>query len=232
MLGTLGFFVPAAILVALVVVAVVRDRRLNAREEAAEAQRAGDGARGDPYSAASRLSTDASVSSTAAAISVRNAASNAWAAAGWRRATVSCTRASCSGGAPASTNDCKPLADEHPHVGLRDLADVLVHPLLRVDEIVRRHAQRHDLQAGGQQRGVQDAELALADALDEAESTSRSTSGGVLGHPGPGGQLRAGDRSPAPAAATAPSRARCRARVVELAVAGADASVRSIIASE
>jgi hypothetical protein len=40
-LGTLGFFVPAAILVALVVFAVVRDRRLTAREEALEAQRAG-----------------------------------------------------------------------------------------------------------------------------------------------------------------------------------------------
>jgi len=40
-LGTLGFFVPAAILVALVVFAVVRDRRLNAREEADEALRAG-----------------------------------------------------------------------------------------------------------------------------------------------------------------------------------------------
>lgn len=39
-LGTLGFFVPAAILIALVVFAVVRDRRLNAREEAEEAQRA------------------------------------------------------------------------------------------------------------------------------------------------------------------------------------------------
>lgn len=38
-LGTLGFFVPAAILVALVVFAVVRDRRLNAREEAEEARR-------------------------------------------------------------------------------------------------------------------------------------------------------------------------------------------------
>jgi hypothetical protein len=36
-LGTLGFFVPAAILIALVVFAVVRDRRLNAREEAEEA---------------------------------------------------------------------------------------------------------------------------------------------------------------------------------------------------
>lgn len=36
-LGTIGFFVPAAILVALVVGAVVRDRRLAAREEAAEA---------------------------------------------------------------------------------------------------------------------------------------------------------------------------------------------------
>ena len=36
-LGTLGFFVPAAILVALVVVAVVRDRRLAAQEEADEA---------------------------------------------------------------------------------------------------------------------------------------------------------------------------------------------------
>ena len=39
-LGTLGFFVPAAILVALVVFAVVRDRRLNAHEEAEEARRA------------------------------------------------------------------------------------------------------------------------------------------------------------------------------------------------
>ena len=38
-LGTLGFFVPAAILIALVVFAVVRDRRLNAREEAEEAHR-------------------------------------------------------------------------------------------------------------------------------------------------------------------------------------------------
>jgi hypothetical protein len=38
-LGTLGFFVPAAILVALVVFAVIRDRRLNAREEAEEAHR-------------------------------------------------------------------------------------------------------------------------------------------------------------------------------------------------
>ncbi len=41
-LGTLGFFVPAAILVALVVVAVVRDRRLAAREAEEEAaQQAG-----------------------------------------------------------------------------------------------------------------------------------------------------------------------------------------------
>ena len=40
-LGTLGFFVPAAILIALVVFAVVRDRRLTAREEAEDAQRAG-----------------------------------------------------------------------------------------------------------------------------------------------------------------------------------------------
>ena len=40
-LGTLGFFVPAAILIGLVVFAVVRDRRLTAREEAEEAQRAG-----------------------------------------------------------------------------------------------------------------------------------------------------------------------------------------------
>ena len=39
-LGTLGFFVPAAILVGLVVFAVVRDRRLSAREEAQEATRA------------------------------------------------------------------------------------------------------------------------------------------------------------------------------------------------
>jgi hypothetical protein len=40
-LGTLGFFVPAAVLIALVVVAVVRDRRLSAREEAAEIAEAG-----------------------------------------------------------------------------------------------------------------------------------------------------------------------------------------------
>jgi hypothetical protein len=39
-IGTVGFFVPAAILVALVVGAVVRDRRISAREEAAEADRA------------------------------------------------------------------------------------------------------------------------------------------------------------------------------------------------
>jgi flagellar biosynthesis/type III secretory pathway M-ring protein FliF/YscJ len=38
--ATLGFFVPAAILIGLVVFAVVRDRRLNAREEAEEAHRA------------------------------------------------------------------------------------------------------------------------------------------------------------------------------------------------
>ncbi len=39
-IGTVGFFVPAAILVGLVAAAVVRDRRLSAREEAAEADRA------------------------------------------------------------------------------------------------------------------------------------------------------------------------------------------------
>jgi hypothetical protein len=38
-LGTIGFFVPAAILIALVIGAVVRDRRLNAREEAEDARR-------------------------------------------------------------------------------------------------------------------------------------------------------------------------------------------------
>jgi hypothetical protein len=36
-IGTVGFFVPAVILIALVVGAVVRDRRLRAREGAAEA---------------------------------------------------------------------------------------------------------------------------------------------------------------------------------------------------
>jgi len=36
LIGTVGFFVPAAALIALVVGAVVRDRRLSAREEAAE----------------------------------------------------------------------------------------------------------------------------------------------------------------------------------------------------
>jgi hypothetical protein len=35
-IGTLGFFVPAAILLTVVVVAVVRDRRLAAQEEADE----------------------------------------------------------------------------------------------------------------------------------------------------------------------------------------------------
>ena len=37
-LGTVGFFIAAAVLIALVVGAVVRDRRLTAREAAAEAQ--------------------------------------------------------------------------------------------------------------------------------------------------------------------------------------------------
>jgi hypothetical protein len=37
MIGTVGFFVPAAVLIAVVVGAVVRDRRLSAREAAAEA---------------------------------------------------------------------------------------------------------------------------------------------------------------------------------------------------
>jgi hypothetical protein len=39
-IGTVGFFVPAALLVALVVGAVVRDRRLHAREEADDAYEA------------------------------------------------------------------------------------------------------------------------------------------------------------------------------------------------
>lgn len=39
--ATLGFFVPAAILIGFVVFAVVRDRRLNAREAAEEARREG-----------------------------------------------------------------------------------------------------------------------------------------------------------------------------------------------
>lgn len=38
-IGTVGFFVPAAILIALVVGAVVRDRRLTAAEEAEDARR-------------------------------------------------------------------------------------------------------------------------------------------------------------------------------------------------
>jgi hypothetical protein len=37
-LGTIGFFVPAALLIALVVGAVVRDRRLSAREAAEDAR--------------------------------------------------------------------------------------------------------------------------------------------------------------------------------------------------
>ncbi len=36
LIGTVGFFVPAAALIALVVGAVVRDRRLSAQERAAE----------------------------------------------------------------------------------------------------------------------------------------------------------------------------------------------------
>jgi hypothetical protein len=35
-IGTVGFFVPAAILIGIVVGAVVRDRRLSAREDAEE----------------------------------------------------------------------------------------------------------------------------------------------------------------------------------------------------
>ncbi len=38
-IGTVGFFVPAAVLIGLVVGAVVRDRRISAREDAAEARR-------------------------------------------------------------------------------------------------------------------------------------------------------------------------------------------------
>ena len=37
-IGTIGFFVPAAILIALVVGAVLRDRRLSAQEAAADDQ--------------------------------------------------------------------------------------------------------------------------------------------------------------------------------------------------
>jgi hypothetical protein len=40
-IGTVGFFVPAAILVALVAGAVVRDRRISAREAGEEASRQG-----------------------------------------------------------------------------------------------------------------------------------------------------------------------------------------------
>jgi len=40
-IATLGFFVPAAILIGLVVFAVVRDRRISAREEAEESRREG-----------------------------------------------------------------------------------------------------------------------------------------------------------------------------------------------
>ncbi|SEK83448.1 hypothetical protein SAMN04515665_105184 [Blastococcus sp. DSM 46786] len=40
-IGTVGFFVPAAVLVALVAGAVVRDRRISAREAAAEVDRRG-----------------------------------------------------------------------------------------------------------------------------------------------------------------------------------------------
>jgi HAMP domain-containing protein len=39
--ATLGFFVPAAILIGFVVFAVVRDRRLSAREEAEESRHEG-----------------------------------------------------------------------------------------------------------------------------------------------------------------------------------------------
>ena len=40
-IGTVGFFVPAAVLVALVAGAVVRDRRISAREAAEERTREG-----------------------------------------------------------------------------------------------------------------------------------------------------------------------------------------------
>ena len=43
-LGTIGFFVPAVILVGLVVGAVVRDRRLHARDEAQDAAATGNAA--------------------------------------------------------------------------------------------------------------------------------------------------------------------------------------------
>ena len=49
-IGTIGFFVPAALLIALVVGAVVRDRRLHAREE----RLAQDLAANDPAAATPR----------------------------------------------------------------------------------------------------------------------------------------------------------------------------------
>jgi hypothetical protein len=39
-IGTVGFFVPAAVLIGLVIGAVVRDRRLSAREDAEDARQA------------------------------------------------------------------------------------------------------------------------------------------------------------------------------------------------
>ena len=54
-IGTLGFFVPAAILIALVVGAVVRDRRLSAREDGRRGRaRAAIGARRSSGSLAPR----------------------------------------------------------------------------------------------------------------------------------------------------------------------------------
>ena len=48
LIGTVGFFVPAALLIGLVVGAVVRDRRLHAREERlAQDVAANDGAAGN-----------------------------------------------------------------------------------------------------------------------------------------------------------------------------------------
>ena len=79
-------------------------------------QPAGDGARGIPTPPSSRLSTDSSASSTAAAISVRNAASTACAAAGCRRATVSSPAPAAPAAPPHRRTPASPV-DEHPHVG-------------------------------------------------------------------------------------------------------------------
>ena len=232
-IGTVGFFVPAAILIGLVVGAVVRDRRLSAREEAEGGPPRRDGARGDPGSSASnRLSTvfEGSLDRRGHLRAERGEHRLRRRRLQPRdrvlhRLQLVAGRAGVDEGPPAG-------GEEHPHVGLGDLPDVRVDPRLGVDEVVGRARRAATTcspavsSAGSSTRSPPSSSRPTMPS-----STSRSTSAGLSGTP-----ARAASSAPVVISGSGGSQgassARCRARVAELAVGGAEARVRSIIASE